>query len=88
MNASCQNCKHFDHLRRTVCAAFPGGIPLPITWGEIIHTEPFPGDNGIRFEPMTAADQDALRERVVQAQASTGGVTGMGANLIIVDDPP
>ena len=33
------------------CRAFPVGIPEPIATGENPHTEPYPGDHGIRFEP-------------------------------------
>ncbi len=34
------------------CFAFPKGIPEKILTGEHDHTKPFPGDNGIRFEPI------------------------------------
>lgn len=44
----CNDCIH-NH-RDFTCDAFPNGIP-----SEIIHREehntPFPGDNGIRYEP-------------------------------------
>ena len=33
------------------CEAFPQGIPEEIWVGEFDHTKPYPGDNGIRFEP-------------------------------------
>jgi len=35
------------------CRAFPAGIPDEIITEGIQHTEPYPGDNGIRFEPKT-----------------------------------
>ena len=35
-----------------MCKAFPDGIPLPIIAGDIGHLEPFPGDNGIQYEPV------------------------------------
>jgi len=34
------------------CKAFPSGIPDEVLQGENDHREPYPGDNGIRFEPI------------------------------------
>lgn len=31
------------------CAAFPNGIPEEIMTGEVDHTKPYEGDNGIQF---------------------------------------
>ena len=35
------------------CKAFPKGtwIPKEIWWGDNPHTAPYPGDNGIQYEP-------------------------------------
>lgn len=56
----CWDCKHFEGYDpdkdASVCAAFPDGIPRPIIDGEIEHREPFPGDRGIRFEPVQDAE--------------------------------
>jgi hypothetical protein len=50
----CIKCKHFDETPRTFkCTAFPDGIPDQILLSEHDHKKPFPGDNGIHFEPIT-----------------------------------
>lgn len=46
----CTLCKHLHLDGERICTAFPGGIPLEIWRGENDHTEPWPGDHGIRFE--------------------------------------
>lgn len=47
----CSLCTHLDlkSAGRT-CKAFPEGIPMDIWLGKNKHTEPFPGDHGIRFQ--------------------------------------
>ena len=50
LKGGCWDCK-YKHQRGIGCDAFPGGIPLPINSGAHDHREPYPGDNGIRFEP-------------------------------------
>ncbi len=50
---SCNNCKHyFRDKPGATCAAFPDGIPDAILTGENDHRKPYPGDHGIRFEPI------------------------------------
>ncbi len=51
---SCSRCKH-KHVGKTTCDAYPvdpPGRPMEIVEGEHDHTTPFPGDHGIRFEPL------------------------------------
>jgi hypothetical protein len=51
----CLKCKHFNQdLKSTKfdCAAYPDGIPEAIYTSQNDHTQPYPGDNGIRFEPI------------------------------------
>jgi hypothetical protein len=49
----CLRCRHFDENSGMPykCRAFPAGIPDEIFIRGNPHTKPFPGDNGIRFEP-------------------------------------
>lgn len=56
----CAFCKHVKPEGK--CAAFPKGIPNEIfITGEHDHHQPFPGDNGIKYEPAksTKAEQVA-----------------------------
>lgn len=48
----CTFCVHFDEtdVLARLCKAFPNGIPLDIWLGQKNHDEPYPGDNGVRFE--------------------------------------
>lgn len=49
----CTFCKNLidEGVNRT-CRAFPDVIPVQIWTGRNRHTEAFPGDNGIRFDPI------------------------------------
>jgi hypothetical protein len=40
------------------CDAYEERIPVEIITGEHDHTEPFPGDNGIRFEAIQDVAND------------------------------
>ncbi len=47
--SKCVYCEH--KIRGKIgCLAFPGGIPMPILVGDIMHDDPYPGDNGIQFQ--------------------------------------
>lgn len=46
----CWRCRHFrDDI---TCKPFPQGIPMEILTSEADHHKPYPGDHGIRFEPL------------------------------------
>jgi hypothetical protein len=48
----CVYCKHYrgKEGRARTCDAFPKGIPDVIFRNDFDHREPYPKDNGIRFE--------------------------------------
>jgi len=50
----CYECINFFGMDgdEFICKAYPKGIPEKIITGEHDHTKPFPGDNGIQFEPI------------------------------------
>jgi len=55
----CTPCKNYnknstDEAKDIIgtCKAFPKEIPEEIWTGEVKHTKPYKGDNGIQFEPI------------------------------------
>jgi hypothetical protein len=51
----CEACIHLDRDAppgEYRCAAFPAGIPIPIQANKHDHSEPYPGDHGIRYEQI------------------------------------
>ncbi len=56
----CIYCRHLDQdAAEWVCKAYPNGIPQQILEGEANHVQPYPGDNGIQFEPIDEPQQSA-----------------------------
>jgi len=47
----CRRCRHLRSANWT-CAAFPAGIPALILRGRFDHAIAYPGDNGVRFDPL------------------------------------
>ncbi len=50
----CYDCVHFRGAKAGICKSFPDQIPEKIWSGKSQHREPFPGDQGVQFEPRTS----------------------------------
>lgn len=58
-SAQCLYCKHYK-MQKT-CEAFPKEIPQEIFDGSFDHSNPYEGDNDIRFEPIKEVDEDDMQ---------------------------
>ena len=57
----CMLCSHYRGA--LVCEAFPDIIPTEIIHSRRLHIEPYPGDMGIRFDPMRRRGLGADKRR-------------------------
>lgn len=51
----CFECVHLDRdasFNPIRCSAFPDGVPIPIQMNKHDHRKSYPGDHGVRFEPV------------------------------------
>lgn len=50
----CIYCKRFQtDAPGVICEAFPNGIPQEIILGNVDHRQPYTGDHGLRFDPVS-----------------------------------
>ena len=52
LSEECYNCVHLNRRMPLQCKVFPDRIPRELATGEVSHTKPFKGDNGILFEKL------------------------------------
>jgi len=57
----CMLCSHYRGA--LACEAFPDIIPTEIIHSRRLHIEPYPGDMGIRFDPMPRKEVEADKRR-------------------------
>ena len=63
ISSQCISCAH-KHSGKSTCAAFPNGIPREIITNKADHRKPYPGDNGILFQPYKKGIQGDFRPLV------------------------
>jgi len=64
ISTQCLECKHY--IAFSTCEAYPDKIPQEIFDGTVEHTEPYPGDNGIMFEPINSLSKLEIPDDLIE----------------------
>ena len=82
ISTQCLYCKHY--ICFSTCDAFPDKIPQEIFDGTVDHTEPYPGDGGIQFEPMdTVSKMENLEQTGIDTKKmSSDQIIDLYGNLL------
>ena len=75
--SQCQQCKHRLPGYWNRCEAYPDGIPMKILANLVDHQKPYPGDHGIRYEPLKDTGSYQLERALAKAA---------GADVVLPDD--
>jgi hypothetical protein len=58
LSVQCATCREWT--QNLQCRAFPDLIPEDIRTGAVDHTDPYPGDGGVRYRPIENLDPEGL----------------------------
>lgn len=60
----CLACAHLDRKHeQPACSAFPEGIPEEIWTNRHDHHQPYPGDEGVRFQILAIGTDEPAKAR-------------------------